>query len=106
MIATQKGNTKLAIFEGPPEGSRKGVGFHLVAFRIGSAAFVEFVARLPEFTLLDDRGRRVGQEMVSDHGSAYSVYFCDPFGNYLEITTYDYDKTAAELRRLREAKSK
>jgi len=100
MIATPQGNTKLALFEGQSEGSRKGIGFHRVAFRVGAKSFVQFVARLSELGLLDDRGHRVTPELVSDHGSAYSLYFSDPYGHYLEITTYEYDVTTAELARL------
>jgi hypothetical protein len=25
-----------------------------------------------------------------DHGLAFSIYFCDPYGNRLEVTTYDH----------------
>jgi catechol 2,3-dioxygenase-like lactoylglutathione lyase family enzyme len=100
MISSDGGSTKLALFQGSPQGSRETAGFHLVAFRVRAAAFGQFVRRLSELDLTDDRGRRVTAHLVVDHEKAYSVYFCDPFGHRLELTSYDYDETKAELARL------
>jgi catechol-2,3-dioxygenase len=39
-------------------------------------------------------GARYGPLMIStddDHGKSFSVYFSDPYGNRLEVTTYDYE---------------
>lgn len=103
MISGDSGSTKLALFEGAPQGPRKTAGFHRVAFRVGAAAFAEFLRRLPDLDLTDDRGRHVTSELVVDHESAYSIYLCDPFGHRLELTTYAHDEATAELKRLSEA---
>ena len=91
MISSDDGNTKLALFAGEPQGSRKPAGFSLVAFRVDSAAFVEFLKRMPDVSVVNRRGIRVTRHDVVDHEKAYSIYFCDPYGHSLEITTYDYD---------------
>jgi catechol 2,3-dioxygenase-like lactoylglutathione lyase family enzyme len=100
MISSDNGSTKLALFEGAPQGPRGTAGFHRVAFRVGAAAFNEFLSRLSDLDLTDDRGRKVTPELVVDHDASYSIYFCDPFGHRLELTTYAYDETKAELQRL------
>jgi catechol 2,3-dioxygenase-like lactoylglutathione lyase family enzyme len=100
MISSDNGSTKLALFEGTPQGPRETAGFHRVAFRVGAAAFGEFLRRLSDLDLTDDRGRQVTAALVVDHDASYSIYFCDPFGHRLELTTYAYDETKAELQRL------
>lgn len=40
-------------------------------------------------------------ESVVDHDKAYSIYFSDPYGHCLEVTTYDYDALRAELTEMR-----
>ena len=91
MISSDNGSTKLALFQGEPSGSKPSNGFHLVAFRVGQAAFLEFLARLPDLDLTDHLGRQVTKALVADHDKSFSIYFSDPFGNHLEITSYDYD---------------
>jgi hypothetical protein len=86
------GNTKLALFEGTPQGTRETAGFHLVAFRVGAAAFRSFLDRLPHLGLTNHRGQAVTPDLVADHAAAYSIYFCDPFGHRLELTTYEYEE--------------
>ncbi|MCH7875310.1 MAG: VOC family protein [Gemmatimonadetes bacterium] len=100
MISSDSGSTKLALFQGAPQDPRETAGFHLVAFRVGAATFVEFLRRLPDLGLTDHRGRHVTADLVVDHERAYSIYFSDPFGHRLELTTYAYDETRAELERL------
>lgn len=97
MIGSKTGSTKLALFEGNPAGSERGTGFHLVAFRVSSDSFVQFVANLDQLNLHDVQHRIVDAGMIADHGLAFSIYFCDPYGNQLEITTYDYDQTKTAL---------
>jgi hypothetical protein len=46
-----------------------------------------FVARLPELGLVEGGGTA----RVVDHAGAWSVYFTDPFGHHLEVTTYEAD---------------
>lgn len=100
MISPDGGSTKLALFQGAPQGERETAGFHLVAFRVGAESFVEFLRRLPDLGLIDYRGRQVTADLVADHESAYSIYFNDPLGHRLELTTYEYEETKAALNRL------
>lgn len=89
MISSDAGSTKLALFEGEPQGSRETAGFHLVAFRVRAEGLARFIARLPDLNLVDHHGRRVTGASVVDHTGARSIYFCDPFGHRLELTTYE-----------------
>lgn len=93
MISPDGGRTKLALFTGEPQGSRPTAGFHRVAFRLSGAEWLGFVSRLSEIGLSEGNGAR-----IADHMSAWSVYFTDPFGHHLEVTTYDADV----VRRARE----
>jgi hypothetical protein len=36
--------------------------------------------------------------MVVDHDLAFSIYFCDPYGHRLEITTYEHEAVREGLR--------
>jgi catechol 2,3-dioxygenase-like lactoylglutathione lyase family enzyme len=87
MISPDGGRTKLALFAGEPQGSRPTAGFHRVAFRLSGTEWLAFVARLPQLGLME--GNRDAR--VVDHTGAWSLYFTDPFGHHLEVTTYDAD---------------
>ncbi len=85
MISPDDGRTKLALFAGEPQGGRPTAGFHRVAFRLAGTEWLAFVARLPALGLAEEGGTA----RVVDHTAAWSVYFSDPFGHHLEVTTYD-----------------
>jgi catechol 2,3-dioxygenase len=85
MLSPDGGRTKLAVFTGEPQGRRPTAGFHRVAFRLSGADWLAFVARLPELDLQE--GARAAR--VVDHTGAWSVYFTDPYGHHLEVTTYE-----------------
>ena len=87
MVSPEGGGTKLALFTGEPPGSRPTAGFHRVAFRLARAEWLAFLARLPELGLAEESGAA----RVVDHTRAWSIYFTDPFGHHLEVTTYDAD---------------
>lgn len=87
MISPDGGRTKLALFAGQPQGSRATAGFHRVAFRVSATEFLAFAARLPTLGLKESR--------EVDHGSAWSVYFADPWGHRLEVTTYEVEAVRA-----------
>jgi catechol 2,3-dioxygenase-like lactoylglutathione lyase family enzyme len=89
MISSDGGSTKLALFEGRPQEDRETAGFHLVAFRVSGRHFISFLDRLDDLTLTDHHDRTVSRDLVQDHGQAISVYFNDPYGHRLELTTYD-----------------
>lgn len=98
MIATASGGTKLALFEGQPQQARATAGFHRVAFRVDAAGFLAFVRGLDDRHLNNHQGRPVTADAVVDHDLAYSIYFCDPYGHRLEITTYEHDVVREGLR--------
>jgi catechol 2,3-dioxygenase-like lactoylglutathione lyase family enzyme len=87
MISPDGGRTKLALFTGEPQGSRPTAGFHRVAFRVSATEFLAFTARMAGLELKDAR--------VVDHGGAWSVYFSDPAGHRLEVTTYEVEPVRA-----------
>jgi catechol 2,3-dioxygenase-like lactoylglutathione lyase family enzyme len=88
MISSDDGRTMLALFRGTPPGNRPLAGFRRVAFRLSNADFDRFVAGCEELDLRDDNGLRVRSDDVVDHGLARSIYFRDPWGHRLEVTTY------------------
>ena len=49
--------------------------------------------------LTDRHGRAVTAEALYDHETALSIYFSDPWGHNLEITTYDHDRARRALSR-------
>jgi hypothetical protein len=53
--------------------------------------------RLDGVGLRNRQGKRVTPGDVVDHSSAYSIYFCDPYQNDLEVTTCDYDEASRQL---------
>lgn len=97
MISSDAGGTKLALFEGSPQGARPTAGFHRVAFRATGEAFIEFIGGIADLGLKDQHDRTVTAESVVDHGKAYSLYFLDPYGHHLEVTTYDHATVHAML---------
>jgi hypothetical protein len=48
--------------------------------------------------MFDERGEELAQLTPVDHDGSFSIYFCDPWGHRLEITTYDYHAVADRLR--------
>jgi catechol 2,3-dioxygenase-like lactoylglutathione lyase family enzyme len=74
------GGTGVALF--PVDGEHVEPLPHMnhIAFRVGRASFEAARERLPE------RGVEV---RFSDHGQAHSIYFTDPDGHRLELTTYE-----------------
>ena len=103
MISSDSGRTKLALFQGQPQGARETAGFHRVAFSAGAADFDRFLNELRRLNLTDSDGHTVTPDDVVDHQSAYSIYFCDPYGHRLELTTYEHAAMAALLQRRRQS---
>ncbi len=92
MIAAGDG-TKLALFEGEPPRHRAQAGFRRVAFRLSASGFMEFLQNLPELML----PLEAPEDPVVDHERAYSIYFKDPWGHLLEVTTYEYRQVTEAL---------
>ena len=88
MLTCDRRQTMLALFVGDPLGREKPRGWRRLALRASAAEFVSFLRRF------HDSGQKITGP--SDHDKAWSAYFADPWGNLLEVTTYDY----AEVPRL------
>jgi catechol 2,3-dioxygenase-like lactoylglutathione lyase family enzyme len=79
------GTTALALFPtrvpapGPPPG-REVLSVRHIAFRVDRAAFARARSHLEACGIVPT---------FEDHGAAHSLYFADPDGHQLEITTYE-----------------
>ena len=93
MISTDGGNTKLALFEGHPQGVERPIGIRRIAFRIGGDDFIGLLEQLDALKA----GDSVTRSEIADHGKSFSVYFSDPYGNRLEVTTYDYEAVRGKV---------
>jgi catechol 2,3-dioxygenase-like lactoylglutathione lyase family enzyme len=93
MISADDGKTKLALFDGQPQGGANPSGIRRIAFRIAGENFLKFVGDLD--ALKETNGIRRSE--ISDHERSFSVYFTDPYGNRLEVTTYEYELVRAQL---------
>lgn len=79
------GTTSLAIFPAPvpepaPPPGREVLSIRHIAFRVDRAAFDQAREELAAHGVLPS---------FEDHTAAHSLYFTDPDGHQLEITTYD-----------------
>jgi hypothetical protein len=101
MITSSDSSAMLALFEGEPPGFRTSGeyprGFRRVAFRVDAGGFFQFLEQVKEHGVYSHEGQPVHQVEVVDHEKSYSVYFCDPYGNRYEVTTYAYAQVAARL---------
>lgn len=96
VIATADGHSKLALFEGAATDPKVELqGFRRVAFRVDAAGFLEFVKTAGRRDLRDVEGNALTTLEVIDHQASLSVYFRDPWGHALEVTTYDADACRA-----------
>ncbi|MEM7112275.1 MAG: VOC family protein [Chloroflexota bacterium] len=97
MISSDDGKTMLALFKGNPPSFKPLVGFQRVAFRVSGAGMFAFLGQVKTFGVYTHEGEQTRQLPIMDHDLAYSVYFCDPYGNRYEVTTYDYQYVAEQL---------
>ena len=88
MISSDSGSTKLALFTGEPRRARPTAGFHLVAFRVDGPGFLSFLEHVRTHPVHNDAGDEIRSLSPRDHAQAFSVYFNDPWGHRLEVTTY------------------
>jgi len=96
MIATAVAGTMLALFAGEPQGSRPAAGFYRVAFRVSRRDFEAFLVQVREKPVFGEEGEVVHELVVRVHGAAHSVYFRDPYGHRLEVTTYEVEPDLGE----------
>ena len=101
MISTDGGQTKLALFDGTPQGTDRPIGIRRIAFRVDGEQFFKFIKHLDAMTGTP----AVRRSEIFDHEKSFSVYFEDPYGNRLETTTYDYNtvRNQLEIRKSRVA---
>ncbi len=89
MIATADGAGKLALFEGPASDTPATHGYRRVAFGVSGDDFLRFIQEIAARDLRNIDGAALNSIEVVDHELSYSVYFYDPWGHALEVTTYD-----------------
>lgn len=99
MISSDDGTTMLALFQGDPRGQHPTAGHHRVAFRVDGTGFFDFLQHATTVTVYDGHCHPIQELPVVDHDLSWSVYFCDPYGNRYEITTYDYQFVAERNRK-------
>ncbi|WP_318567379.1 VOC family protein [Salinigranum marinum] len=97
LVLSVDDTTKLALFERETATRGQAVSPHRIAFQTDAAGFLSFVDRLDTLDLTNRDGEPVSPADVVDHDLSYSLYFTDPDGNWLELTTNDHDTVAAEL---------
>lgn len=90
MLTADGGETMLALFTGEPRRSETRRSQPRVAFRVAGATFLAFVERALEGPVYAPDGARLATLTPVDHRGAFSVYFADPWGHLLEVTTYDW----------------
>lgn len=95
MISSDGGSTKLALFRGKPAPAPETAAFRRLAFRVDGITFVEFLDRVEKLDLRDETGSRLETLRVIDHQEAVSVYFQDPWGHRLELTTYEPERVTS-----------
>src|SRR5262245_42967038 len=99
MISSDQGSTKLALFKCDPPGSRPLVGHKRIAFLVDAAGFMDFLDHIERVPVYCNDGQQVLRKDVVDHDQSWSIYFCDPYGNRYEVTTYDYEQIRSQLKR-------
>lgn len=97
LMLSANGSTKVALFERETAKRGQGVSPHRVAFQTDADGFLSFLDELASLELTDREGDPVSASDVVDHGLSYSIYFTDPDGNWLELTTNDYEAVTAKL---------
>lgn len=93
-ISGDGGGSGIALFARPSE---KSLNQSTVAFRLGGEEFIEFTGRLEALDLKMRDGEPLNGGKISDHGESWSLYFLDPWGNPIEVTTYDYEQVGSGL---------
>ena len=68
-----------------------------VAFRVSGEEFLAFRNDIEHLNLKNNSGKLVTKADVVDHELSWSIYFLDPDGNRLEVTTYDYGIVADSI---------
>lgn len=94
-VSGDGGKSGVALFEGAaPAGSEKR---RVIALRAAGEDFLDFVAGIERLAVVDRDGAAVKATDLVDHGESFSIYFCDPWGNPFEVTSYDAELVRARL---------
>ena len=94
MISADGGQTMIALFTGAPVRPHARRSHPRVAFRVDGTSFLRFVGCALEGPVHDASGAPLDALTPIDHRGAFSVYFSDPWGHQLEVTTYDWRHVA------------
>ena len=86
-IGNMKNNIKIALFKG---NQRNDGSIRRIAFSVSGKNFLYFLHRLSDSPVFSFE-KKITKDNVVDHDISYSIYFNDPDGNKLELTSYDYD---------------
>lgn len=95
ILGTPSGKSMLSLFARDAKPSTRDA---TVAFRASGIQFCEFVRSLDTMTLTNRNGETLTAAHVRDHDLSWSLYFVDPDGNRIELTTYDYEFVRDQLR--------
>ena len=93
IIGNTNESIKLALFNGVKDNDGS---VNRIAFSTSGERFVDFLNGL-ENTPVYFRQHRVTKKDLSDHNLSFSIYFDDPDGNKLELTSYDYEYVRSAL---------
>lgn len=99
VLTAGEGSTKLALFERETATRGRSISPRRVAFRTGGEGFLWFLDRLDDLDLTDAEGDPVTAADAVDHRLSYSIYFTDPDGTLLELTTNEYEAVSEGLDR-------
>jgi catechol 2,3-dioxygenase-like lactoylglutathione lyase family enzyme len=97
LVLAADDGARLALFERATATRGAEVSPHRVAFGTDADRFCAFLDRLDTLELTDRDGEAVTAADAVDHQLSYSVYFTDPDGNWLELTTNDHAAVAERL---------
>lgn len=92
VLKTAHGRTAVSLFE---RSSSFPIFSSTIAFRTDAAGFVNLVQSLDTGELRNSAGTPLSRSSVVDHALSLSLYFSDPDGNPIEVTTYDREAVLA-----------
>jgi catechol 2,3-dioxygenase-like lactoylglutathione lyase family enzyme len=92
-IGNKDRTVMLALINGTRENNGS---INRMAFRISGKRFVDFVSHVDDLNLFFIK-EQVTKNNVVDHYISFSIYFDDPDGNKLELTSYDYDSVKSNI---------
>lgn len=94
MISADGGDTNIALFRGRGQGDESPRGLRRLAFKVPAEEFLRLLASSGDW-----RETPLGGAEIQDHQASISVYFQDPWGNHLEVTTYEPEPVRRFLSR-------